>query len=62
MFFLKETLKISQKNVKRFKHFPSYPGDLVTCIENQAIQCVTGRLPDNLGELVWMFHEHWVFR
>ena len=62
MFFLKETLKISQKNVKRFKHFSSYPGDLVTCIENQAIQSVTGRLPDNLEELVWMFHEHWVFR
>ena len=60
--FPEENAKNQPKNVKKFKHFPSYPGDLVTCTEDQVIQSVTWRLPDNQGELVWMFHEHWVFR
>ena len=62
MFSPKKMSKISRKNVKKFKHIPSYPGNLVTCTEDQVIQAVTGRLQDNLGKLAWMFLVHWVFR
>ena len=37
-----------------FKHFPAYPGDLVIRTGDREIRSVSGRLPDNPGELAYM--------
>ena len=38
--------------------FPFYLGDLVTCPGDQQIGVVSGRFPDNPGELVYMGFVH----
>ena len=37
-----------------FKHSPSYRGDLVIRTGDREIQSLSGRLPDNPGELTYM--------
>ena len=37
-----------------FKHFPAYPGDLVIRTGDREIRSVSGRFPDNPGELAYM--------